>query len=302
MSTRRQTLITSRDKQGIDFMSKAEAGFNASRLDGDGTQRILGSREFWAAYKRLIYQYSVSNRYADEEVASTWCYPEEFAPKAIIDQINILHQLFPELSIDLALKFVSEILPNIIAPDIDGSWFPSAIPAWEKIGRTYNEAVEKILKVLAGTRLYYNQCESELRSQFLQQQERSILMYEELKRQQPGDIKIVYSQFGMRHRGRSTRRGIEVFHPDECGHGLFSGAALTLTHPERFVRWEQLHADFPGDKYGPDGGGSFSRAPFLRFSVGRVETGPRSVGKASGLCGSASWLLPQLPSLEQSNN
>ncbi|MFH1111775.1 MAG: hypothetical protein V1712_01755 [Patescibacteria group bacterium] len=284
-------------------MRKVEDKYNKSKLDDERAQRLNENPEFWVGLEHLIGEHSILNQFANEEVKSTWIYPEEYVRKPIIDQVNMLHQIFLELSIEQTMRFINEILPNIPIPEDFTQWFGwDAWPRWEKIGSTYQAATDRILKVLAKTRRFHNYREGKLDSQYLQQQERSILLYEQMKAQQPGDIIIAPSQLGLRHRGRSTRRAIEVFRPNEVGHGWFSGAAMLLTHPEREVRWEQLHMDLPGDKYAPDGDGDFSRAPLLYFSGGQLETGPYWVYAAHGPYGSASWLVPQYPSLEHSNN
>ena len=287
------SLITSRDPKGLDFMRKTEDKYNKAKLDEERAQRLNENPEFWAALGHLIVQHSLTNQFADEEVSSTWTYPEGYASKPIIEQIETLRKYFPELSVDLTIQFVSEVMPNIPLSDDEPFWFWSAFPRWEKIGATYNEAVERILKVLASTRSFYNYRAGNMGSQYLQQQERSIIMYDQLKAQQAGDILIVQSQFGLRHRGRSTRRAIEVFHHNEVGHGWCSGAAMMLTHPEREVRWEQLHTDLPGDKFAPDGDGRFSGAPIFGCSDGQLKTGTGGVGVAGDRYGSASWLLQQ---------
>ncbi len=285
--------ITTRDPKGLKFISIVEARYNKAGLTDEEGQNVNDTPGLSELIGNFIEQSRRTDKYSSEEVKSTWQYPAEYAPQPIIEQVQIIHKFFPELSLDLTMRFINEVMPNILMPETPGLWFWSAFPAWEKIGNTYNEAVERILKVLASTRTLYNYREGKLGSQYLKQQDRSIVMHNALKAQQVGDIIIVQSQFGLRHRGKSTRRAIETFLPNEVGHGWFSGASMMLTHPKREVCWEQLHTDLPGDKYSPGGDGVFSRAPDFSFGYGQLGAGTLKVEDVHAQFGSASFVLPQ---------
>ncbi|MFA5023318.1 MAG: hypothetical protein WC537_03585, partial [Candidatus Paceibacterota bacterium] len=99
---------------------------------------------------------------------------------------------------------------------------------------------------------------------------------------------------GRLHRGRSTRRARECFVANEYGLGSLSGASIALTHPERFVRNEELDMDLPGDEFDdPDGGGRFGRAPHLYFNDDGVRFGAGYVGHTNQCFGSVSGFVPQ---------
>ncbi|MFH0853162.1 MAG: hypothetical protein V1853_02045 [bacterium] len=68
---------------------------------------------------------------------------------------------------------------------------------------------------------------------------------------------------------------------------------MTLTHPDRFVRWEQLHADFPGDDIDPGAGGPFLLAPCAGFYDGQLGSGADWSGYAYEVYGSVSGFLTQ---------
>ena len=110
---------------------------------------------------------------------------------------------------------------------------------------------------------------------------------------QRGDILIVAAQLGLNHRGESVRRAREKFVAGEFGLGSLIVGSIILTHPERFVRWEQLHVDCAGDEFFPEADGKFDNAPFFSFSDGKVEFYTDWVSSTSALFGSASGFLPQ---------
>ena len=98
----------------------------------------------------------------------------------------------------------------------------------------------------------------------------------------------------MCHRGRSTRRARECFVGNEIGLEPIIGAAVALTHPERFFRFEELDMDLPGAEFDdPASVVRFAAAPCLNFHVGRVEFGTKQYDDAYDFYGSASWFLPQ---------
>ena len=109
-----------------------------------------------------------------------------------------------------------------------------------------------------------------------------------------GDILVIAAQLGLRHRGKSTCRARETFVVNEYGLGSLAGGAIALTHPERFVRREQLHEDLPGDEFALGADGRFGYAPFFfLFCDGRVRFGAYGVGGYGARYGSASGFLPQ---------
>jgi hypothetical protein len=118
--------------------------------------------------------------------------------------------------------------------------------------------------------------------------------FQKLGNEQKGhDILIVPCQFGLRHRGRSVRRAREVMNTVEFGLDAFAVGCMILTHPEREVKWEQLHVDCAGDEFSPDADGDFPNAPFFHFYNDKVEFRASWYGSAYELCGSASAFLSQ---------
>jgi len=102
------------------------------------------------------------------------------------------------------------------------------------------------------------------------------------------DILVVPAQFGLCHRGRSTRRAREVFQANEFGLGAFAFGIMILTHPERFTKYEDLCVDCSGDEYTPDADGDFSDTPYFLLGGGWLRFGTFRASDASDVFGTVS--------------
>ena len=288
-----QSAITSitpgQKKQYARFVEDAaERALIEVGLDKDGLQKlIMRGGEFQARLIAAIREFSVSNQFADEEVASSYAYPSGYTgARFITEQTNRLRQLF------IGVGFANEKLVEQQLPSIMEGYF--AIPRWGTLASTYNEAVEMVLARLKGTRPFYNYREGQLGPDRLRQSEHSIAMWQKLAEQQQGhDILVVPAQFGLRHRGRSVRRAREMFQPNEFGLGAYATGIMHLTHPERLVSYDDLWPDCAGDEYAPEADGSFVHAPRWNFYDGKLRFGTRDVASYFGYDGSASAVLPE---------
>lgn len=286
------TLITSRDPKGLQAVSLFEAVYNKAKLDDSRAQR-LNERggEFQNGILKLINELTTSNQFTDEEVSSEYTYPKEFKSQPLTVQVEILCKYFPQLSPDLTLQFIQNELPKLTLPEGAEEWM--AIPKWEKIADTYSDAVQKTLDAINSTRNFYNYRNGEINENQLRIHPRTAHALDLLAEQQPGDILIVAMQYGMLHRGQSVRRARETFKPDEFGLGSFALGCLALTHPQRYMRYEELDTDCVGDEFSPDDDSSFSRAPIFSFGGSRLGFGTIVVSNACDHFGSASAFLPQ---------
>ncbi len=252
-------------------------------FDKDGLQRLIqNGGEFQSRIVTAARELSMSSRFANEEVKSNYEYLSGYEPKGITEQINILRQLFP------GIGYADEKLAEQPLPANAEGWF--AIPKWQSVARSYNEAVEKALELIKQQRKgkFCNWREGRLGAQYLRQHERTAKRLEALADQQKSyDILVVAAQFGLRHRGRSIRRAREVFTANEFGLGAFEIGCMLLTHPERLQYYDDLWIDCAGDEYVSDVDGDFSLAPYFFFGEGEVW-----FGSAHGRCGSASGFLP----------
>jgi len=259
-------------------------------LDKNGAQKLIkNGDQFQADIIASIKEHSLSNQFADEEVESSYGYLSGYTkPKGITEQTNILRQLFP------GIGFADEKLAQQPLPPNTEGWF--AIPRWQSVAKTYNEAVQKVLDLIKQQRKgkFYNWREGQLGEQYLRQHERTTKKFEALGEAQKGyDILVIAAQFGLRHRGRSVRRAREVFMINEFGLGAFAVGIMILTHPERLMNYDDLWIDCAGDEFAPGADGDFHRAPCFDFDGDEVWFITGCVGIASKYFGSASAFLPQ---------
>jgi len=285
-----QSITSGQTKQYKRFVEDAaDKALAEVGLDKDGLQKLIeNGDEFQADIVASIKKHSISNQFADEEVESRYGYLSGYKPKGITEQTNILRQLIP------GIGYADEKLAEQPLPANAEGWF--AIPKWQSVAKTYNEAVEKVLELIKQQRKskFCNYREGRLGVQYLRQHERTVKKLETLAEQQKGyDILVVAAQFGLRHRGRSVRRAREVFIANEFGLGAFEIGCMLLTHPERLQDFDDLWIDCAGNEYAPAADGDFSGAPDFCFGGGKVEFDTYWFDDASDYYGSASGFLPQ---------
>ncbi|MEK7647123.1 MAG: hypothetical protein AAB378_01950 [Patescibacteria group bacterium] len=226
--------------------------------------------------------------YADEEIFSDYAYPKEYkGPKPIDEQIKALASFF------YTRKYVgvlSSLPPRVLLPPGAEGLF--AIPRWERLAPTYGEAVEKVLAIISSQRKFRSHYDGKFGVKYLRQHTRTVDAFQKLSNEQNGnDILIVPAQFGLRHSGRSVRRARYMFEDREFGLGAFAVGIMLLTHPEREVRWEQLHVDCAGDELSLKADGNFSCAPYFQFSGGKIEFYHYACTDVDRIYGSASGFL-----------
>jgi len=285
-----QSITSGQQKQYKRFVEDAgDKALSEVQLDKDGLQKLIeNGDEFQSRIITAIRELSVSNQFADEEVSSSYVYPNGYKVKGIAEQVATLRQLFPELK---DATFDESIAARPLPPNAEG-WF--AIPRWEKLSSSYGGAVDKVLAAIKSKRTFYNYREGQTGPEYLRQHAKTVKAFQKLGDEQKGhDILIVPCQFGLRHRGRSVRRAREVMNAVEFGLGAFAVGCMILTHPEREVKWEQLHVDCAGDEFSPFADGVFSVAPIFLFDVGEVEFSANWYDYAHVFYGSASAFLSQ---------
>jgi len=276
-----------KEKRVLSLMSgyQAFATIEALEVAGGNEELFRIVRGNQAVAKAMVEAGNkfLRNKFADEEVKSTYAYPDTYAVKPIAEQIAVLSRLFG-LNGKKALAYAKN-LPEL--PEGADGYF--AIPRWQAVAKTYGKAVEKALDLIGKSRTLKNWREGQLGEKYLRQSERTEQMFAKFCEQQEGDIIIVPAQFGLLHRGRSVRRAREVFTDNEFGLGSFAIGCMLFTHPEREQVWEQLHVDCGGDEFAPGGDGEFVSAPSffwgdgeLRFSTSWTHNTSKRFGSASG--------------------
>jgi hypothetical protein len=286
---------------GQDAVEKIVKEFG---LDKDGAQRVHSHGDDFAEVLRVatitaLKDLSVSDKYKSEEVPSRYGYHSGYRrPKGLTGQCNKLRELLPGLgfaNLDLLGKIQAG---EVSLPEGAEGWF--AIPNWmanpEIFGATYSQAVQKILDTLKQTRNghFYNWREGQIVEQQLRRSARTIEFWTKLSESQSNpDILLVPAQFGLRHRGRSTRRATEFFVGNEFGLGAFAVGSMLLTHSERLAHYYDLYVDATGDEFDdPDSDQPFDHAPCFYWDDDRLEFDSCFVDSAEGRYGSASGFLP----------
>lgn len=270
-----------------EALKEAKLGKNASRrLAGNGEQLRA---DIMAAVQKCFS----GERFANEETKSGCGYRSGGKPKEISWQIKHLQELFPGLG-----GAGEEIARKPVPRGAEG-WF--AIPGWEKIvtdlpaaRRTYGEAVRKVFDAISRARngKFYNWREGQLGSAYLRQSPKTAKAFSLIgSKQKNRDILIVPAQLGLRHRGRSVRRALEIMAADEFGLGAFAVGIILLTHPERLDHVDDLFIDCPGDEFSPQADGFFSNAPSFHFHMGQVKFAPHYFANPNSHYGSVSGFL-----------
>jgi len=229
----------------------------------------------------------MANRYVDEEMESTFTYPNGYAVDLIHYQIAKIELLF-DLNPHPAFKLCKS-LPKL--PEGAEGWF--AVPRWQAVADTYGEAVEFVLAKLGKKRTFYNSCRDRLSEAYLRQSKQTIRFETQLAEAQDSNILIIPAQFGMRHRGRSVRRARVCFAQNEYGLGVFAVGAMLLTHPKREMVVEQLHVDCAGDEYSRNADGDFSNSQIFGWGITKLWLYHDEIGIASEKFGSVSAFGPQ---------
>jgi hypothetical protein len=286
------TLITDgQKKQYFRFVEDAaEKALKETDLDKDAIQKLIENGDkFQSRIVTAIQELSVSNKFADEEVESSYGYPSGYnKPKGITEQTNRLRELFPNIG------FADEKLAEGTLPPNAEGWF--AIPRWEKIASTYGEAVQKVLDLIKQNRNieFFNYRKGLLGLQLLRQSQKSAKAFQKLGDEQKDyDILVVPAQFGLHHRDRSVYQAREVMNASEFGLGAFSIGIMILTHPERLMNHNDLWIDCAGDEFTGCGYYQFDRVPIFLFGDGKIKFFARRLGGAFDHYGSASAFLLQ---------
>lgn len=186
--------------------------------------------------------------YADEEVESTYGYPKGFRIRSVSEQVEVLLKHFPNLDASHVEELVNVDLP-------EGAEGFAVIPKPDKVGKSYKEALEMVLNLIAMDCKFNNWRQVELGKKYLKLNERTASAQAKLN-DQLGDFWVFPFQFGIKHRGKSVRRARTVFRADEFGLGAYEVAILLLTHPDR-IQPGCLNIDCTGVEYAPDADGSF---------------------------------------------
>ena len=262
------------------------------QLDRQSAQAVLDmdrklKREVAELVVEIIHRHTISDKFKDEEVGSNRVYPPTYRVRPVEAQVTELKKLFPSLG------SCQEKLARRDLPEGAEAWF--AIPRWQALASTYNEAVEMLLGVLCAKRRFSNRIAGKLGAQYMRQAERSKLAEKILADQQEGnDILVLAAQAGMLHRGSSARRTRVAMAGNEFGLGVFAFGCMLLTHPERLSTGDTLMIDCGGDEYSVRGDYTFDRVPLFDYDMAGIEFSIFYEDRARNLWGTPTGFLYKL--------
>jgi len=220
--------------------------------------------ELASAAQKIIQRLTESDKFIAEETISRREYPASYRVRPVEAQVTALREAFP------ALGGCIERLARNQVPEQAEAWF--AVPRWQALAPTYNDAVGMVADVLESKRRFSNRIAGNLGPKYLRQNERTRLAEDILAKQQPGsDILVLAAQFGLRHRGCSARRARVVMAGNEFGLGAFALGCMLITHPERLTLIDTLMIDCSGDEYSLRADTVFDRVPLFDFDLGGLE-------------------------------
>lgn len=291
--------VTTRDSKGRKFLEIVEAAYNKAELSEEEAQRVNNT----PGLSDLVGNFIAGNRHPEtfenEEVASSWTYPPEYTVLPLEYQIRKLAEIF-KFSPDDALAYAKIITSKPLMGGAEGRFaivsdagLAKLFPKVADPAEHFCLGTELVLEKIATTRTFHNYRKGELTKDYLRRHEKTAAAYDKLALEQKGDIWVIDAQLAMKHRGRSVRRARVCFAGNEFGLDQIAKGAIILTHPKRFVRWEQLHADCAGAEFRPGAVGVFSLSPFFSWFDGRLKFDTHGVDLAYDCCGSASGFLPQ---------
>ena len=232
----------------------------------------------------IIHRHTVSDKYKDEEVGSNRVYPPTYRVRPVEAQVTELRKVFPSLG------GCQEKLARRELPEGAEAWF--AIPRWQALASTYNEAVEMMVGVLA--RSAGSQTASPASWARCIFARRSVPSWR--RRFWPNSRRATTfwwwrAQAGMLHRGSSARRTRVAMAGNEFGLGVFSFGCMLLTHPERLSTGDTLMIDCGGDEYSVRGDYTFDRVPLFDFDMAGIEFSIFYEDRARNLWGTPTGFL-----------
>lgn len=209
-----------------------------------------------------------------------YTYPKNYKIKPIKEQLAILEKHFGKMPTQSA----SDSPEN---PKSEGLF---AIPHYRLIATTYNQAVLRVMEIMKSTRPTYDYRSGKWTGQYL----RDLPIKRAFWNAQKEEIILISAQFGLAHRGKSVKTVRTELTDNELPLGIYECLIMLLTHPERLENYNDLWIDCPGDEYSWDADGSFSKAPLLLFSDGKVWFGASDVSVAFEFFGSVSGFVPHV--------
>jgi hypothetical protein len=246
-----------------------------------------------------------TDRYADEVVSSNFTYPKEFVRKSEEEQITLLCNKV--LGIDPApvIEHLKQfIIPAVLPPGChqqDGKYAILSpfgaqllVPGYSDPfnGDLYCKALLNLFGIIKTERDFYSHYRNQADEYQIQQGARTLEFYKIFSSTQgESPLWILTAQLGLLHKGKSVNRGRETFMNNEFGLSSLAMASILKTHPQRFVRWEELNIYCAGDEIPPDAIDLVPGVPNFYFDGGGLRFGGFEVAEVLNDYGVASGFL-----------
>ena len=229
------------------FQSLAVRALKENDLDGNDLARFFANNnKFSDDIIALVRELSLGPQYRDEEARSIFHgYNEKYRIKDAVEQVSILQSFFPQLN---GANF--DLVGSL--PSKAEGWF--AIPRWQSIAKSYNDAVKIVFELLKSQRKIrlMDFSKKQFSKKYLRRSEKTTQAFELIGQKQLGyDILLIPAQFGLLHGGRSKRRALAVMNKDEFGLGVYEVMVMLLLHPERLVCVNDFNLECCGDIFSP---------------------------------------------------
>jgi hypothetical protein len=206
-------------------------------------------------------------------------YPAKYKTTSLNIQIFVLKRMFPQL--ETVSEYHKEGINNdeITLPSNGAEgWF--AIPRWQKITKSYAEAVDIILKQLKDSRKIINLRVGEINDKNLREYPYSEEYMEYMSdSQNTPDILIVPAQFGLlRVNDVMSRVRTDLSESrKEFPLGSFAVGSMLLTNPDRLRKSGDLELECAGDEFCDPDYGQFDRAPCFSMKGDRMVFGSNRI-------------------------
>ncbi len=256
--------------------------------------------------------------FENEQVESTYGYPQGWQLKCLSAQVGILVGRFPGLDVshvdELAARYYVDetaggyrVAPNkgkklVMPKGMDGL---VVIPKPSAIARLVAErslrqnvvvpdmpaenlALWELLGVMSAARSNFNDyAERDVgpkRYRLTEKTRKAYAAFDDL----PGDVMVLAVQTGFLHRGKSVRRARFVFGEREFGLCAFAVGIILLTHHARLTHVDHLWIDCAGSEFAPESDVDFACCPIWNFRGDELGFDWRRVSDCDPGCGSAS--------------
>jgi hypothetical protein len=210
------------------------------------------------ATEKILEEMFTPQKYQNEYKPTDASYSKRHSVVNIHEQLQVLGGLL-DLDCDPGFKNSENICKNL-PPGAEG-WF--AIPKASALAREhfpaltdpyeqYCEAIRFVLDILKGRKLktdYKEMLDLGFEIGNIRPDPYVWEIIKGIEANQKGDMVVIPSQLGLRHRGKSPRRAKETFLPNEFGLGALAMGSIMLTHRSLISSSKVLNACCLGDYF-----------------------------------------------------